>query len=51
MLEVTLCLEIMRHKIKATNELLWSMFLSHDLGPGSNSKVKIKIKIMTCLQH
>jgi hypothetical protein len=49
MLEETLCLKIMRHKIRATNEILWSMFLSH--WPWSDSKVKIKFKIMTCLQH
>ncbi len=30
-LEVTLCLEIMRLIIRATNEISWSMFLSHDL--------------------
>jgi hypothetical protein len=30
MLEETLCLEIMRLKIRATNEILRSMFLSHD---------------------
>jgi hypothetical protein len=35
MLEVTLCLEIMRQKIKATNEILQSMFLSHDLAQGA----------------
>jgi hypothetical protein len=31
MLEVALCLEIMRLKIKATNEISLIMFLSHDL--------------------
>jgi hypothetical protein len=35
MLEVTLCLEIMRLKIKATNEISQSMFLSHDLALGA----------------
>ncbi len=34
MLEVTLCLEIMRVKIKATHEIL-SMFFSHDLAKGA----------------
>jgi hypothetical protein len=34
-LEVTLCLEIMRLKIKATNEISRSMFLSHDLAVGA----------------
>jgi hypothetical protein len=38
MLEVTLCMEIMRHKIKATNEILQSMFLSHDLALGAISR-------------
>jgi hypothetical protein len=35
MLEGTLCLEIMRLKIRATNEILWSMFLSHDQALGA----------------
>jgi hypothetical protein len=35
MLEGTLCLEIMRLKIRATNEILRSMFLSHDLALGA----------------
>ncbi len=30
-----LTLEIMRLKIKATNEISWSMFLSHDLALGA----------------
>jgi hypothetical protein len=34
-LEVTLCLEIMRLKIRATNKILWSMFLSHDWALGA----------------
>jgi hypothetical protein len=38
MLEVTLCLEIMRLKNKATNEKLRSMFLSHDLALGAISR-------------
>jgi hypothetical protein len=29
MLEKTLCLKIMRLKIRATNEISWSMILSH----------------------
>jgi hypothetical protein len=29
-LEETLCSKIMRLKIRATNEIMWSMFLSHD---------------------
>ncbi len=51
MLEGTLCLEIMRLKIRATNEILQSMFLSHDQSKGSNSIDKITIKIVTYLQH
>jgi hypothetical protein len=35
LLEGTLCLEIIRLKIKATNEISWSMFLSHDLALGA----------------
>jgi hypothetical protein len=35
MLEVTLYLEIMRLKVKATNEILRSMFLSPDLAQGA----------------
>ncbi len=38
-------------KIKVTNEILQSMFLSLDQFPGSNSKDKTMIKIMTCLQQ
>jgi hypothetical protein len=34
-LEETLCLEIMKSKIKATNEILWSMFISHDQALGA----------------
>jgi hypothetical protein len=34
-LEGTLCLEILRLKIRATNEIFWSMFLSHDLALGA----------------
>jgi hypothetical protein len=34
-LEVTLCLKNMRLKIKATNEILPSMFLSHDMALGA----------------
>jgi hypothetical protein len=35
MLEGTLCLEIMRLKIKVTNEILQSMFLSLDQSQGT----------------
>jgi hypothetical protein len=35
MLEETLCLKILRLEIKATNEILWSTFLSHDLALGA----------------
>jgi hypothetical protein len=35
MLEGTLCLKIMRLKIRATNEISRSMFLSHDLALGA----------------
>ena len=34
-LEETLCSKIMRLKIRATNEILQSMFLSHDLALGA----------------
>jgi hypothetical protein len=33
--EETLGLKIMRLKIRATNEILWSMFLSHDQDLGA----------------
>ncbi len=35
MLEETLCLKIMRLKIRATNEILQCMFLSHDQALGA----------------
>jgi hypothetical protein len=35
MLEETLCLKIMRLKIRSTNEISRSMFLSHDLALGA----------------
>jgi hypothetical protein len=35
MLEGTLCLENMRLKIRAKNEVSQSMFLGHDLAPGA----------------
>jgi hypothetical protein len=34
-LEETLCLKIMRLKIRATNEIMRSMFLSYDLALGA----------------
>jgi hypothetical protein len=43
MLEVTLCLEIMRLKIKATNEILRSMFLSHDQSQRAIPRIRLKI--------
>jgi hypothetical protein len=42
-LEETLCLKITRLKIRATNEILWSMFFSY-------SKVKIKINRLTAIR-
>ena len=44
MLEGTLCLEIMRLKIKATNEILRSMFLSHDWSQGAIPRIRIRIR-------
>jgi hypothetical protein len=38
MLEETLCSKIMRFKIRVTNEILQSMFLSHDLALGAIPK-------------
>jgi hypothetical protein len=38
MLEETLCSKIMRLKIRSTYEILWSMFLSHDLALGAISR-------------
>jgi hypothetical protein len=48
MLDVTLCLEIMRLKIKVTNEISRSMFLRHDLALGAIEEGK-KIKLSVCL--
>ena len=39
-LEVTPYLEIMRLKIKATNEISQSMFLSHDQSQGAIQRIK-----------
>jgi hypothetical protein len=44
MLEGTLCLEIMRLKIEATNEILRSMFLSHDPSQGAISRIRLRIR-------
>jgi hypothetical protein len=44
MLEVTLCLEIMRLQIKATNEILQSMFLSHDQSQGAILRIRLRIR-------
>jgi hypothetical protein len=48
MLEETLCLKIMRLKIRATHEILRSMFLSHDraLGAIPTSEVQNEMIIM-----
>jgi hypothetical protein len=40
-LEGTLCLEIMRLKIKVTNELLPSVFLSHDQSQGAIPRIRL----------
>ncbi len=42
MLEGTLCLENMRLKIKATNEILQSMFLSHDQSQGAIPTIRLR---------
>jgi hypothetical protein len=44
MLEGTLYLEIMRLKIKATNEILQSMFLSHDQSLGAIPRIRLRIR-------
>jgi hypothetical protein len=44
MLEGTLCLEIMRLKIKATNEISRSMFLSHDQSHGAIPRIRLRIR-------
>ncbi len=41
MLEGTLCLEIMRLKIKVTNEILRSMFLSLDQSQGAIPRIRL----------
>jgi hypothetical protein len=43
-LEGTLCLEIMRLKIKATNEISWSTFLSHDQSQGAIPRIRLRIR-------
>ncbi len=43
-LEGTLSLEIMRLKIKATNEILQSMFLSHDQSQGAIPRIRLWIR-------
>ncbi len=43
-LKGTLCLEIMRFKIKATHEILQSMFLSHDLSQGAIPRIRLRIR-------
>ncbi len=43
-LEVTLSLEIMILKIKATNKILWSMFLSHDQSQGAISRIRLRLR-------
>jgi hypothetical protein len=44
MLEGTLCLEIMRLKIKVTNEILQSMFLSLDQSQGAIPRIRLRIR-------
>jgi hypothetical protein len=43
-LEGTICSEIMRLKIKATNEILWSVFLSHDQSQGEIPRIRLRIR-------
>jgi hypothetical protein len=43
-LEGTLCLEIMRLEIKATNEILPSMFLSHDQSQEAILRITLRIR-------
>jgi hypothetical protein len=44
MLEGTLCLENMRLKIKAANEILRSMFLGHDRSQGAIPRIRLRIR-------
>ncbi len=44
MLEVTLCLEMMRLKIMATDEILQSMFLSHDQSQGAITRIRLRTR-------
>ncbi len=44
MLEGTLCLEIMRLKIKVTKDTLWSMFLSLDQYQGVIPIIRLRIR-------
>ncbi len=44
MLEGTLCLEIMRLKIKVTNEIFWSMFLSRDQSQGAIPRIRLRLR-------
>jgi hypothetical protein len=44
MLEGTLWLEIMRLKVKATNEEPQSMFLSHDQSQGAIPRIRLRIR-------
>ena len=44
MLEGTCCLETMRLKIMATNEILQSMFLSHDQSQGAIPRIRLRIR-------
>jgi hypothetical protein len=53
MLVVNLCLEIMRLKIRAINETLQSMFLSHDLALGAipiEEKIKLS-SVRLCVRN
>jgi hypothetical protein len=44
MLEGTLCLEIMRLKIKVTNEISRSMFLSLDQSQRAIPRIRLRIR-------
>jgi hypothetical protein len=44
MLEGTLCLEIMRLKIKVTNEILQSMFIRLDQSQGAIPRIRLRIR-------
>ncbi len=43
-LEETLCLKIMRLKIIAKNEILWSMFHIHDLALGAIPRKRLRLR-------